>query len=121
MSAERPAPSGVIDTLCNAFTPDRRRVWDGALAASGVQVKIRRDDGDSFAVPEAMVDRMDKLGVATILLITCDLGGHGRIDPLGCEHVSARWEETEELASRWPGRFAAIALIDPDRGMAGVR
>src|SRR6266511_2829163 len=120
MSAERPTPSGVIDTLCNAFTPDRRRVWDGALAASGVQVKIRRDDGDSFAVPEAMVDRMDKLGVATILLISGDLGGHGRIDPFDFEHVIARWEETEKLASRWPGRFAALALIDPDRGMAGV-
>src|SRR6266540_525997 len=121
MSAERPASSGVIDTLCNAFTPDRRRVWDGALAASGVQVKIRRDDGDSFAEPEAMVDRMDELGVATVLLITGDVGSHGRLDPFDFEHVIARWEETEKLASRWPGRFAALALIDPDRGMASVR
>ena len=74
MSADRAGRTGVIDTLCNAFTPDRRRVWDGALEASGVQVKIRRDDSDSFAEPEAMVDRMDKLGVATLLLITADLG-----------------------------------------------
>ncbi len=121
MSVERPGRVGVIDTLCNAFTPDRRRVWDGALAASGVQVKIRRDDGDSFAGPEAMVDRMDELGVATILLITGDLGSHGRLDPFDFEHVIARWEETEKLVSRWPGRFAALALIDPELGMAGVR
>ena len=120
MSAEGPGGKGVIDTLCNAFTPDRRRVWDGALAASGVQVKIRRDDGDSFAEPEAMVDRMDQLGVATILLITSDLGNHGRLDPFDFEHVIARWEETEKLVSRWPGRFAALALIDPDRGMVSV-
>jgi predicted TIM-barrel fold metal-dependent hydrolase len=120
MSAERPGRTGVIDTLCNAFTPDRRRVWDGALEASGVQVKIRRNDGDSFAEPEAMVDRMDELGVATVLLITGDLGNHGRLDPFDFEHVIARWEETEKLVSRWPDRFAALALIDPDRGMAGV-
>jgi len=121
MSAERPERVAVIDTLCNAFTPDRRRVWDGALEASGVQVKIRRDDGDSFAEPEAMVDRMDEFGVATIFLITGDLGNHGRLDPFDFEHVIARWAETEKLVSRWPGRFAALALIDPDRGMAGVR
>jgi uncharacterized protein len=121
MSAESPERVGVVDTLCNAFTPDRRRVWDGALAASGVQVKIRRDDGDSFAEPEAMVDRMDELGVATVLLITGDVGNHGRLDPFDFEHVIARWEETEKLASRWPGRFAALALIDPDQGMASVR
>jgi predicted TIM-barrel fold metal-dependent hydrolase len=121
MSADRPRRAGVVDTLCNAFTPDRRRVWDGALETSGVQVKIRRDDGDSFAGPEAMVDRMDELGVATILLITSDLGTHGRLDPFDFEHVIARWEETEKLVSRWPGRFAALALIDPDQGMSGVR
>jgi len=121
MSAEGSRRVGVVDTLCNAFTPDRRRVWDGALAASGVQVKIRRDDVDSFAGPEAMVDRMDELGVATIFLITGDVGNHGRVDPFDFEHVIARWEETEKLASRWPGRFAALALIDPDHGMAGVR
>jgi predicted TIM-barrel fold metal-dependent hydrolase len=121
MNAERSERSGVIDTLCNAFTPDRRRVWDGALAASGVQVKIRRDDGDSFAEPEAMIDRMDELDVDTILLITGDLGNHGRLDPFDFEHVVARWEETEKLVTRWPGRFAALALIDPEQGMAGVR
>jgi uncharacterized protein len=121
MSAERAGQLGAVDTLCNAFTPDRRRVWDGALAASGVQVKIRRDDSDSFADPDAMVDRMDELGVATIFLITGDLGNHGRLDPNDFEHVIARWEETEKLVSRWPGRFAALALIDPDHGMAGVR
>jgi predicted TIM-barrel fold metal-dependent hydrolase len=121
MSGERSERPGVIDTLCNAFTPDRRRVWDGALAASGVQVKIRRDDGDSFAEPEPMIDRMDELDVDTILLITGDLGNHGRLDPFDFEHVIARWEETEKLMTRWPGRFAALALIDPEQGMAGVR
>ena len=43
MSAE------IVDYLCNAFTPDRLEVWDGALAATGVQVKVRRVAGDSVA------------------------------------------------------------------------
>lgn len=117
MSAE----SGVVDYLCNAFTPDRRAVWDGAIAATGVAVKVRRDETDSFAEPEAMVDRMDELGVQTLLLPTGDLGRHGTLDAFDFEHIAARWEELDKLASRWPGRFAALALLDPDRGMAGVR
>jgi predicted TIM-barrel fold metal-dependent hydrolase len=118
MSAER---ARIVDYLCNAFTPDRRTVWDGAIAASGVAVKVRRDDRDSFAEPEAMVDRLDELGVETLLLPTGDVGHHGAVDPFDFEHIAARWEEVDKLAARWPGRFAALALIDPERGMAGVR
>jgi predicted TIM-barrel fold metal-dependent hydrolase len=120
MSADRGAVTGVVDYLVNAFTPDRRAVWDGALAATGVQVKVRRDDTDSFAEPEAMVERMDELGVDTVLLPTGDVGRHGATDPFDFEHIAARWEEVEGLANKWPGRFAALALLDPERGMAGV-
>ena len=52
-------PRQVVDTLCNAFTPDRLAVWDGALEATGSSVKVRRNPGDSFAEPEAFVARMD--------------------------------------------------------------
>jgi len=45
----------VVDTLCNAFTADRRELWDGAIASAGVQVKVRRDDGDSFADAATLV------------------------------------------------------------------
>jgi uncharacterized protein len=118
MSAER---AGTVDYLCNAFTPDRRAVWDGAIAASGVQVKVRRDEDDSFAEPEVMTARLDELGVDTVLIPTGDLGRHGTLDRFDFEHVAARWEEVAALTDRWPGRFAALALIDPERGMAGVR
>ncbi len=118
MTAE---PSGVVDYLCNAFTPDRRAVWDGAIAASGVQVKVRRDEEDSFAEPAVMADRLEELGVDTVLLPTGDLGRHGTIDRFDFEHVAARWEEVGALTERWPGRFAALALIDPEQAMAGVR
>src|SRR5439155_1545177 len=36
-------------------------------------------------------------------------------------HLVERWAETEQLVGRWPGRFAALALVDPERGMRGVR
>ena len=35
--------TGVVDYLCNAFTPDRESVWDDAIAAQGVPIKVRRD------------------------------------------------------------------------------
>jgi predicted TIM-barrel fold metal-dependent hydrolase len=113
--------SGTVDYLVNAFTPDRQSVWDGAIAASGVQVKVRRDDADSFTEPEAMVERMDELGIATLLVPTGDVGHHGQVDPFDFEHIAARWDEVDRLVTKWPGRFAVLALVDPDRGMAGVR
>ena len=121
MTADDTAPLRIVDTLCNAFTPDRLAVWDGALAATGTSVKVRRNPDDSFADPEEFVARMDELGIATVLLPTGDVGRHGTLDPYDFEHVAARWEEVEKLVSRWPGRFAALALIDPEQGMRGVR
>src|SRR4029077_5164452 len=96
--------------LCNAFTPDRIAIWDAAT--EGLALKIRRGE---FVEPEAMVARMDELGYATLVLPTGDLDEH-EFTP-----VVARWEETAKLADRWPGRFAALALIDPRAGIAGVQ
>jgi len=111
----------VVDTLSNAFTSDRRALWDGAISSAGVQVKVRRDEHDSFTDPDAMVARMDELGVATVFLITGDTGRHALADPFDFERMVQRWKETEELVTRWPGRFAALALVDPEQGMRGVR
>lgn len=115
------ARTGIVDSLSNAFFPDRRACWDGAIAASGSPVKVRRDDDDSFATPELMVERLDELGVATVLVVTTDVGRHGTADPYDFEHVAARWDEVADLAARFPGRFAALAVINPELGMAGVR
>ena len=110
-----------VDTLSNAFTEDRRALWDGAIASTGVQVKVRRDETDSFTDAAALVARMDELGVGTMMLITGDTGRHAQQNPFDFEHLVARWDETEQLVERWPERFAALALIDPERGMRGVQ
>ena len=36
MTGNARARARIVDTLCNAFTPDRLAVWDGALAATGI-------------------------------------------------------------------------------------
>ena len=111
----------IVDYLCNAFTPDRLAVWEGALARSGVPVKMRTGGDDGFVEPEAMVARMDEAGVTTVVLPACDVGANGTVDPYDFEHVAARWDEAGSLATGWPGRFAALAVVDPTTGMAGVR
>ena len=110
MSAE------IVDHLANAFTPDRRAVWERAVGEQGIPLKVVQDEGDDFAEPAAMVARMDELGIGTLVLPTGDVGPHPSYDG-----VTTRWEELEALAAEHPGRFAAALVADPTTGMAGVR
>jgi uncharacterized protein len=111
--------TGTVDTLCNAFLPARRHAWDAAVIGQGLPLKVRTDDRDSFTTAEEMVRRMDELGIATITLVASDVHHHGTAFDVST--VTARWEEAEELAQRFPGRFVALWGIEPQQGMAGVR
>lgn len=111
--------SGAVDYWCNCFLPARRELWNAAIARQGIPLKIREDDADSFADGAAMAERMDELGVATLVVPTCDL--EEGVDPLSFEALAARWEETEALAAACPGRFAGAWSVDPGTGLAGVR
>jgi len=115
------AEAGVVDTLVNCFLSNRQEVWDGAIAASGISVKVRRDPTDAFCEPDEMVARMDELGIATLCLSTCEVGDHGKLSPYEFDHVATRWEEMEKLVDRFPGRFVALAVPFPNSGMKGVR
>lgn len=106
----------IVDHLVNAFMPDRRAVWESAVGDQGIPLKVVQDPADDFAEPAAMVERMDALGIRTLVLPTGDLGPHPHYDV-----VTTRWEELEKLVADHPGRFAAAAVIDPSTGMAGVR
>src|ERR1700712_4142656 len=118
MTTARPL---IVDYLSNCFLPDRRAVWDGAIERAGIPLKVRKGDEDSFASPAEMVARMDELGIETILLSTCDIGAHGTLDEFDFEHVATRWDEMQQLATDFPGRFAALAVAKPGGGMAAGR
>ena len=106
----------IVDYLCNAFTPDRAAVWKEATA--GLALKIRADE---FEEPDAMVDRMDELGIDTVLLPAVVVPPGDTPVGTSFEAVAATWPEVEALAQRWPGRFAALTVLDPTTGSAGVR
>ena len=112
-------PTGAIDLLCNAFFPDREAVWDAAIEAQGIPLKIRRDPDDAFCDTATMVARMDDTGVATAIVPTGDLHRHGTL--VEYDPVAARPEETAALVEAHPGRFAAWWNVNPQLGMAGVR
>ena len=57
---------GLIDYWCNAFTPDRRALWDAVIGEHDLSIKLRRNEDDSFAAPPAMLTRMDELSVETL-------------------------------------------------------
>jgi predicted TIM-barrel fold metal-dependent hydrolase len=111
----------IVDYLANCFLPDRRAIWDGAITRAGLPLKVRKGDEDSFATGAEMVARMDELGIAALLLPSCDIGAHGTVDPYDYEHVATRWEEMQQLAADFPGRFAALAVAKPGAGLAAVR
>ena len=108
----------IVDTLCNAFTPDRLAAWDEAIAAQGVPLKVRRDPNDSFCPPETMVARMDELGIATLVLVAGDEHHHAGF--IQHSTVSVRPAEMDDLHARWPGRFVGLWAIDPGLAMDGV-
>ena len=110
---------GAIDYWCNAFTPDRRALWEAAIARQGLEIKVRRGAEDGFAEPAAMVARMDELGVDTLLVPCAELPEHA--GPFAYERYAARPEEARALAAAHPGRLAALWSFDPSGGMAAVR
>jgi len=109
---------GVVDYLCNAFGPERVEAWDTAVAVQGVPLKVRRDPDDSFTDVDSMVERMDELGIDTLILVAGDEHAHGA--PAEYHTVTARWSEMVDMHRRHPARFAGMWAIDPTLGMIGV-
>ena len=110
---------GIVDTLCNAFLPAYADAWDAAIASQGIPVKVRRDPHDAFTEPDALVARMDELGIATVVLVATDPHEHpGAFD---FSALSFRLDDVAALVDAYPGRFAAHWCLDPSLGMAGVR
>jgi uncharacterized protein len=108
-----------IDYWCNAFTPDRRALWDAAIAAQGIPLRVRRDTGDAFAEPDAMLARLETAGFRTLLVPTCERPAHAGATDF--ESMAARPDELRAWSRAHPGRVFGQWSLDPGHGMAGVR
>jgi len=111
--------SGWIDYWCNAFTPERLERWDAAIAAQRIPLKIRRRDDDSFASVEAMLGRMDELGVQTLVLPASD--PPEAPEPTDYALFTTLPQDIEKWSQQFPGRFAGLVTIDPSRGAQGLQ
>ena len=109
---------GAIDYWCNAFLPDRQKLWQRAVGEQDLQIKVREDADDSFAEPGIMVERMDALGIDALILPCASVPDHA--GPYDYERYATSPEELEKLASAYPGRFVGLVSFDPGHGMEGV-
>jgi predicted TIM-barrel fold metal-dependent hydrolase len=109
----------VIDYWCNAFTPDRRALWDTVIAEQGLSIKVRRNEDDAFAEPAEMRARMDELGFATLILPCADVPRDA--GPFAYERYATRFDEMAKLHAEHPGRFAGAWSIDPGGGAPALR
>ena len=109
---------GGVDYWCNAFTPDRRALWEAAIAAQGIPLKVRRDADDAFSEPAAMLARLDRAGFATLIVPTCEKPVHAGATDF--ESMAARPHELRAWSAAHPGRIVGQWSIDPTHGMAGV-
>ena len=103
--------AGMIDSWANAFLPDREALWDASLEAQGVPIKVRRDPEDSFCDAGTMVERMDAIGLQTLVLPVCDLPPHAGVTDF--EGFATRVEEIESIVSwatpvRLPSRKTSL-------------
>ena len=110
--------TGMIDSWTNSFLPDRQALWDASLEAQGVPIKLRRDEQDSFCDVEAMVARMDEIGMASLILPVCDLPAHAGITDY--EGFATRVDEMDAMSAAHPGRFVGQCSIDPREGSKGL-
>ena len=109
---------GTIDYLCNAFAPRYADEWEAAIARQGVPVKVRSDPNDGFCEPDVMIARMNELGIDTLLVVIGDAQDHhGTFD---FSALTARLDDAQQLAERYPGRFAALWNLDANLGINGV-
>lgn len=108
--------SGVIDIVCNLFTPlEVERGQTGLDDAFKAQVRMPEDIRGGVTV-ENYIQRMDRVGIERSLLVAVragDLNVRG-----GFELPYAR---VHEVCQQYPARFSGLAGIDPFRGMQGLR
>ena len=114
----------MIDYWCNAFTPDREALWAEVIARDGLSIRTRSSDSkDGFCEPAEMVERMDQVGVDTVVLPVCEpvvqLGDDPQDQAAFQEfaHYAVRESELKSLVATYPGRFVGVFSVNPDAGL----
>lgn len=117
MKATQPVPGyGVIDIVCNVFTPEALRKGQTGLDAQFKrQVRMPKDMRDGVSIPD-YVKRMDRAGIERSLLIAVRCGD---LRVRGSFEIP--YEQVAKICAKYPARFSALAGVDPTRGMAGLR
>lgn len=105
-----------IDAVCNFQVNDpevQRPAWSRDFLRSKIGVDPAIVAG---LAPEALLEKMDRAGVAHAFLIAVRAGS-------ASHRVSRQvpYGKVAELVGRYPGRFSGLAGIDPTEGMRGVR
>ncbi|MEM7142865.1 MAG: amidohydrolase family protein [Actinomycetota bacterium] len=110
--------TGAVDYWSNAFTVDRAPMWREVIERDGLSIRLGARDGDDFCAAADMVERMDALGIDTLVLPVIEMRGDEPIEEF--HRYAVRPTELRLLASSHPGRFAGLWSIDPDAGDADL-
>jgi len=108
--------AGVIDIVCNLFTPEVVR--DGQTGLDDefkAQVRMPEEIRGGVTI-EDYLGRMDRAGIERSLLIAVRAGD---INIKGGFEIP--YERVHQHCQAHPDRFSGLAGIDPFRGMQGVR
>ena len=108
--------SGIIDIVCNLYTPEE--VANGQTGLDEdfkVQVRMPEDMRGGVTI-ERYLGKMDRAGIERSLLIAVRAGD---INVKGGFEIP--YQRVHEVCLQHPDRFSGLAGIDPFRGMQGLR
>lgn len=107
---------GVIDIVCNVFTPDT--VGKGQTGLDDefkAQIRMPEDMRGGVAI-EDYLPKMDAAGIERSLLIAVRAGD---IRMKGGFEIP--YADVHAICEQYPDRFSGLAGVDPFRGMQGLR
>jgi len=107
--------SGVIDIVCNLFTPEEVGNGQSGLDEE-FKAQVRMPEDMRGGVPiEDYLKRMDKAGIERSLLIAVRCG-----DLNVRESFEIPYKRVHDICQQYPDRFSGLAGVDPCRGMQGI-
>ena len=102
----------MIDYWCNAFTPDRKPLWQAVIADDELSIKLGAREDDEFVDAAGMVSRMNLAAITTLILPVCDLPSNAPLEEFA--HYALRPIEMHQLADRQRLFPCCVATNDVD-------